>query len=184
MKIFFSLWGFILFFYPCSLLAYDIVWLGDMHYDETNLHTPDYFENKKRERHLKTLQRNLHSWEGTAPSYKLLEAAGATAKGTPFAFQIGDFAHGHAGSQSLATAMYDKAIKLIAGKFQVPVYFTPGNHEYVGIGAKQVDILLFLTPKILSYYLTSISNQLTLLYKAWNESDCYTKYCKSFGYLT
>ncbi|MCR5536165.1 MAG: metallophosphoesterase, partial [Succinivibrio sp.] len=119
---------------PLRALAYELVMLGDLHYDAQNLHTAAYFEQHKSQ-HQRTLSRNLSSWEGAAPSHALLEEAGQASEQSLFAIQVGDFAHGHAGSQALAAKMYAQVLKLLKANFKVPVYITPGNHEYAGAGA-------------------------------------------------
>lgn len=118
--------------------AYEIVRLGDMHYDSLNLHTKEYVERQAQSRKNR-LRRNLYSWDDSGLSNLVLEKAAKAAQNTPFAFEIGDFAHGFAGSQEQTSTMYTDAISRISGPFTVPFYFCPGNHEYRGIGAKALD---------------------------------------------
>jgi UDP-2,3-diacylglucosamine pyrophosphatase LpxH len=133
----------------CGAQAYEIVWLGDMHYDSPDLHTKEYVERQEQSSKNR-LRRNLYSWVDSGLSNLVLEKASKAAQNTPFAFEIGDFAHGFAGSQAQATTMYTDAISRISGLFTVPFYFCPGNHEYRGIGAKTLDktLLPYLKQKL------------------------------------
>ena len=157
--------------------AYEVVWLGDMHYDARNLHTKEYLEHQAKSRR-QTLRRNLYSWDDSALSYLLLETAARTAQNTPFAFQIGDFAHGFAGSKELATTMYTDAIRRISGPFKVPLYFSPGNHEYKGKDADKAlhnTLLPYLKQKIepsvkLKDYNFSLSHE-NDLFVFWNSVE-------------
>lgn len=115
--------------------TYKIIWLGDLHYDSKTVHEAKYFENMDIKKN-KSLKRNLYSWDGEeAPAKKMLAAAGEAAKGTAFAFQIGDFVHGHAGSEAMATKMNTELLDVCKKYFTVPFLYSPGNHEYAGKGA-------------------------------------------------
>ncbi|MCR5084961.1 MAG: metallophosphoesterase [Succinivibrionaceae bacterium] len=112
-------------------MAYELVWLGDMHYDSRVLHSEDYLAE---EEHQRALERNLYSWDG--PAQRLLAAAGKAARGTGFAFQVGDFSQGHGGTRGQSLLMFSGAIDAISSHLGVPTLFTPGNHEYRGKGAR------------------------------------------------
>ena len=115
--------------------TYKIIWLGDLHYDSKTVHEAKYFENMDIKKN-KTTKRNLYSWEGEeAPAKKMLAAANEAAKGTAFAFQVGDFAQGHAGSEAMATMMNKELLEICKKYITVPFLLTPGNHDYAGKGA-------------------------------------------------
>ena len=117
--------------------SYKIIWLGDLHYDGKTVHEAAYFENVDPKKN-KTTKRNFHAWEGeNAPGYKLLAVANKAAEGTPFAFQVGDFTQGHAGSEAMSKKMTTDLLDIIKKNFTLPFYLTPGNHEFAGKGAKK-----------------------------------------------
>ena len=117
--------------------TYKIIWLGDLHYDSKTVHEAAYFENVDPKKN-KTTKRNFHAWEGeNAPGYKLLTITNKAAEGTPFAFQVGDFTQGHAGSEAMSKKMTTDFLALVKKHFTLPLYLTPGNHEFAGKGAKK-----------------------------------------------
>ncbi len=117
--------------------TYKIVWLGDLHYDSMTVHEAAYFENVDPKKN-KTTKRNFHAWEGEkAPGYKLLTITNKAAEGTPFAFQVGDFTQGHAGSEAMSKKMTTDFLDIVKKHLTRPPYLPPGNHEFAGKGAKK-----------------------------------------------
>ncbi len=109
---------------------YNVIVLGDMHFDRMEYHDPDYPKKNTREiaRYVKVTEQNTP---------QLLDAAAKQiGADTPFVIQLGDLTQGDCGSRELQEAMFDGAFKLIKTHLPVPFLAVKGNHDVRGPGAK------------------------------------------------
>ena len=114
---------------------YQVLVLGDMHYDGMIFH--DLSENPPKFHYSPAeVKRNLTNTERWLP--RMLPVAAAVTKQAPFVIQVGDLTQGDCGSEALQTQMLESAWRMLKQHFpDKPVYFTPGNHDYRGPGAKK-----------------------------------------------
>ena len=116
--------------------TYQIVMLGDLHYDNEACREPSSIpalsDARKRE-----MKRNLRCWREGGESLKLLEQAGKAADElhSPFAIQIGDFCQGDAGSEKMAEKMILECMATCKKYIHVPFIAAKGNHDPRGKGA-------------------------------------------------
>ena len=102
--------GLVLILFVVSLFAaddtYQIVMLGDLHYDNVECREPEMLKNLQ-DWQKSELNRNLQSWREGGESLKMLEIAGKVAAelNAPFVIQNGDFCQGDAGSEAMATKL-------------------------------------------------------------------------------
>ena len=102
--------GLVLLLFVVTLFAaddsYQIVMLGDLHYDNVDCREPEFLKNLKDYQKYE-LNRNLRSWKEDGDSLKMLELAGkaATELNAPFVIQNGDFCQGDAGSEAMAAKL-------------------------------------------------------------------------------
>ncbi|MBP5670783.1 MAG: metallophosphoesterase [Victivallales bacterium] len=116
--------------------TYQIVMLGDLHYDNVDCREPEMMKNLKDYQKYE-LDRNLRSWREDGESLKMLEAAGKMAEqlNAPFVIQNGDFVQGDAGSEEMATKMILSCMDTCKKYIHVPFIATKGNHDPRGKGA-------------------------------------------------
>jgi hypothetical protein len=120
--------------------SYDILLLGDLHYDDKECrqdieHLPD---NRKKE-----LERNLSLWQkesGPIPAM-LLEAGGLTKK-TTFGVQLGDIIQGDCGAGKLHKKSLTSVLEMLKCHLQPNskdwhLFAIKGNHDIRGKGATQ-----------------------------------------------
>jgi len=117
--------------------AYQIVMLGDLHYDSEECREPSALKELTRNRQ-NEMKLNLRSWCESGESHKMLELAGKTADElkSPFVIQIGDFCQGDAGSEEMATKMILECMATCKNYIHVPFIATKGNHDPRGKGAE------------------------------------------------
>lgn len=132
--------GLVLILFAVALFAaddtYQIVMLGDLHYDNVECREPESMK-KLKDYQKYELNRNLRSWREGGESLKMLELAGKAAEElqSPFAIQIGDFVQGDAGSEAMAAKMIMACMNTCKQYIHVPFIATKGNHDPRGPGA-------------------------------------------------
>ena len=132
--------GLVLILFAVGLFAaddtYQIVMLGDLHYDNVECREPELMKKLKDYQQYE-LNRNLRSWKEGGDSLKMLEIAGKTAAelNSPFVLQIGDFCQGDAGSEAMAAKMIMACMNTCKQYIHVPFIATKGNHDPRGPGA-------------------------------------------------
>lgn len=132
--------GLVLILFAVALFAaddtYQIVMLGDLHYDNVECREPESLKNLKDYQKAE-MNRNLRSWREGGESLKMLELAGKAAEElqVPFAIQNGDFVQGDAGSEAMAAKMILSCMETCKQYIHVPFIATKGNHDPRGKGA-------------------------------------------------
>lgn len=115
------------------LQAYEVMLLGDIHYDtpETRLKDEKLAENQENAR-----IRNFERWEKNIPA--MLDAAGKrSAQNVAFVVQLGDIIHGGCGNEELQTKAFQEVLAVLKKQFSVPLYVVKGNHDIHGPGAEE-----------------------------------------------
>ena len=119
----------ILFLAALRLAAYEVLLIGDMHYDNADLHPGPLSDVTRAE-----LKRNLAAWESSIPA--LLDQAGKTARGrVEFTVQLGDFVQGDFESEELHARALRESLAIMREKLPAPLYLVKGNHDIRGKGA-------------------------------------------------
>ena len=132
--------GLVLLLFVVTLFAaddtYQIVMLGDLHYDNVDCREPETLKNLQDWQKYE-LNRNLRSWKEDGDSLKMLELAGkaATELNAPFVIQNGDFCQGDAGSEAMAAKLILSCMETCKKYIHVPFIATKGNHDPRGKGA-------------------------------------------------
>lgn len=157
----------------CSINnSYNIVLLGDIHYDRTDLHDHEVYKNFKPEvpyaqgvinenglfswrsqtlwvtknkgEDLRTVPKNVKMWEKDIPA--LLDNAADAAKknNTHYLFQLGDIVQGDAGTYDLHKKMLAGGLGALTSRFDCPVLVALGNHDTRGPGGMQAwqDVII------------------------------------------
>lgn len=115
--------------------SYNILVLGDLHYDARDLRVKDPGENKE-------FKRNITAWQKYIPG--MLQAASEIAnKECAFSIQCGDITQGDEGSYEFSAASFHRILALMEKQLQIPFYPVRGNHDVRGTGKRQAsdDIL-------------------------------------------
>lgn len=116
--------------------TYQIVTMGDLHYDNKECREPEMLKNLK-DWQKDEMNRNLRSWREDGESLKMLELVGKTAVelNSPFVLQMGDFCQGDAGSEAMAAKLIMACMNTCKQYIHVPFIATKGNHDPRGKGA-------------------------------------------------
>ena len=124
------------FFCIFALRAYEVLVLGDLHYDSLDVRSD---ADKLRPGLKRELERNLERWQSSIPL--MLEAAGkiATEQNVVFAVQLGDFIQGDCGSRKLQEKAFCDALGEVRKRLPLSIPFYPlkGNHDIRGKGAEE-----------------------------------------------
>ena len=132
--------GLVLILFAVVLFAaddtYQIVTMGDLHYDNKECREPEMLKNLK-DWQKDEMNRNLRSWREDGESLKMLELVGKTAAelNSPFVLQMGDFCQGDAGSEAMAAKLIMGCMNTCKQYIHVPFIATKGNHDPRGKGA-------------------------------------------------
>ena len=111
--------------------SYQVLWLGDLHYDEQVFHDQKKF--KYTERQLKNFRHYSKIWEiYTPPMLKV--AKGDFLKNSQFVIQTGDLIQGDSSSAEEKEAHVKKGIEVVCKDIKVPFYHVRGNHDARGEG--------------------------------------------------
>ena len=105
--------------------AYQVLILGDVHYDRADLHKdPDY--GKKNKSHA----RNLKMWKKATPELLTLAGKCAAAERPVFVVQLGDIIQGGAGTRELRLRMLKDGYAAVKKYFaKTPLLLVRGNHD-------------------------------------------------------
>ncbi|MBQ4105973.1 MAG: metallophosphoesterase [Lentisphaeria bacterium] len=114
-----------LVFTALTAASYEVVLLGDLHYDRADVHPADLKGHPQKE-----LARNLKFWQDRAP--KLLDAAAAKVNpATAFAVQVGDISQGDTSTQEGQELLFTDIMDKLGVRFkQTPLYVVKGNHDH------------------------------------------------------
>ena len=138
---------------------YQVVLLGDLHYDGAHIRIDG---KKLPPKSAGSLQRNLKHWQ-YIPA--MLQKVAAYTKANPVEFiaQCGDITHGDEGSQELAEQSFREVLAAVTKDQSLPLTVVRGNHDYRGKGKRQAsDVVLIehmlkqqvtqVAPKTHDYY--------------------------------
>ena len=119
---------------------YEVVLLGDLHYDAEDIRVdvdklPGY---RKRE-----MQRNIDAWEKNIPAVLKAAAGYAAMPSVLFTVQCGDLTQGDEGKYELACTSFERALAKITENQKKSVYVVRGNHDIRGAGKEKAgeDVL-------------------------------------------
>ena len=119
----------ILLLAAARLTAYEALLIGDLHYDNADLHPGKLSEVSRNE-----LKRNLAAWESAIPT--LLDNAGKAARGrVDLTIQLGDFVQGDYDAEELHRRAQRDILTMLREKLPAPIYLVKGNHDIRGKGA-------------------------------------------------
>lgn len=122
------------------LHAYEVMILGDTHYDTPETRQKD---EKLTENQEKARIRNFERWEKNIPA--MLDAAGKrSARNVAFVVQLGDIIQGGCGSEELQTKAFQEVLAVLKKQFSVPLYVVKGNHDIHGPGAEEAFTKIML----------------------------------------
>lgn len=128
--------------------AYQVLWFGDLHYDELVFH--DQKKCKYTPNQLKNFRHYSKIWEVYTPSM-LKVAKGDFLKKSQFIINTGDWIQGDSSSEVEKEAQMKKAIEVVCKDINVPFYPVRGNHDARGkngmIGYNKV-ILPFISTQL------------------------------------
>ena len=114
--------------------SYKVLWFGDLHYDEVIFHDKSKVNYTPRQQ----LNFDYYSgiWQKKAPA--MLQAAkDRHLNDADFVIQIGDWIQGDASSAEDKSLQMQKAIQVVAGDINKPVYTLRGNHDARGNGGME-----------------------------------------------
>ena len=144
MTFFKQFFAFILLFLAIFSFAnekYEVVLLGDLHYDAEDIRVgvdklPGY---RKRE-----MNRNIQAWQKNIPDMLTAASTYAAQPSVLFTVQCGDITQGDEGSYELACTSFERALKYVTKDQKKPLYLVRGNHDIGGKGKLQAcDDILF-----------------------------------------
>lgn len=149
----------------CAKNSYNIVMLGDIHYDRTDLHDHDVYKNfnpdvplaqgvlnkdglfswrsqtlwviKNRGEDLRTVPKNVKMWQKDIPQLLDNAAAAARENNALYLFQLGDMVQGDAGTYALHRKMLSGGLNSMTSRFNCPVLVAIGNHDTRGPGGQK-----------------------------------------------
>lgn len=105
----------------CS--SYQVVLLGDLHYDTLDSHGDI---SKRHEETQYAIKRNVEAWKTTVPD--LLERSGKH-KTPEFSIQLGDLVEGGFETADDHKRVTAEAVEKVTASQNRPVYFVKGNHD-------------------------------------------------------
>ncbi len=168
--------------------AYNLVMLGDIHYDRTDLHDHDVYKNfnpdvplaqgvlnkdglfswrsqtlwviKNRGEDLRTVPKNVKMWQKDIPQLLDNAAAAARENNALYLFQLGDMVQGDAGNYKLHHEMLSGGLASMTSRFECPVLMALGNHDTRGPGGMQAwqDVIVSHHDKVLKNAVRKDSN--------------------------
>ena len=113
---------------------YEVVLLGDLHYDSADIRkdVEKLTAGRKRE-----MQRNLHAWGKNIPAVLNAAKNYATQPSVLFTVQCGDITQGDEGSYEFARTSFERVLKIVNDGQKKPVYVVRGNHDIRGVGKEK-----------------------------------------------
>ncbi len=119
---------------------YQVVLLGDLHYDSADLRTN---VDKLKPRHYREMHRNMAAWEKNIPAVLKAAADYANNNDVLFTVQCGDITQGDEGKYQFAATSFERVLNLVNKDQTKPVYIVRGNHDVRGAGKEKAcsDVL-------------------------------------------
>ena len=120
---------------------YQVVLLGDLHYDSADLRTN---VDKLKPHHYREMNRNMAAWKKNIPAVLKAAADYANNNNVLFTVQCGDITQGDEGKYQFAATSFERVLNLVNMNHTKPVYVVRGNHDVRGKGkAKACKDVLF-----------------------------------------
>ena len=110
---------------------YQVVLLGDLHYDseDIRINTDKLKSYQKRE-----MQRNVALWKKNIPALLKAAADYANKNDVQFSIQCGDITQGDEGKYEFAVTSFKRVLQYVNQEHTKPVYVVRGNHDCRGKG--------------------------------------------------
>ena len=137
MTFFKQFFAFILLFLAIFSFAnekYEVVLLGDLHYDAEDIRVgvdklPGY---RKRE-----MNRNIQAWQKNIPDMLTAASTYAAQPSVLFTVQCGDITQGDEGKYEFARTSFERVLKIVNQNQKKSVYVVRGNHDVRGTGKEK-----------------------------------------------
>lgn len=113
---------------------YDVLWFGDLHYDEMRFH--DASKRKYSEHQMKTFRHYTKIWEKFNPPM-LKKAVSTIGNNTAFVIHTGDLVQGDSACAEDKDAHVKKALEVVTNGIRIPFYLVKGNHDPRGVGGNE-----------------------------------------------
>ena len=121
----------LVFLKAADLSDYQVLWFGDLHYDEQIFHDQTKFKYSPSQ--LKNFKSYSKIWEiYTPPMLKV--AKGGFLEKSQFVIHTGDWIQGDSSSEVEKAAHMKKGIEVVCAGMKVPFYPVRGNHDARGQG--------------------------------------------------
>ena len=119
---------------------YQVVLLGDLHYDSPDIRVDADKLPPGRQREMR---RNLAAWKENIPALLKSAASYANKNNVLFTVQCGDITQGDEGKYEFAVTSFERVLKLVTNDHTKPVYVVRGNHDCRGKGKQKAcaDVL-------------------------------------------
>ena len=119
---------------------YQVVLLGDLHYDSADLRTN---VDKLKPHHYREMNRNMAAWKKNIPAVLKAAADYANKNNVLFTVQCGDITQGDEGKYQFAATSFERVLNLVNKDHSKPVYVVRGNHDVRGAGKEKAcrDVL-------------------------------------------
>ncbi len=126
-----------------SPASFSFLLVGDLHFDRPEHHDITWVE-KHKPKDLSQIKNYCRITSEITPSlFRALKQAGSESQAA-FAIQVGDLVEGLCGSEELAAQQNREALEFIGkADLGVPFYFTKGNHDITGEGARDAFRTVF-----------------------------------------
>lgn len=139
--------------------SYDVLWYGDLHYDELIFHDQTKFKYTPGD--LRNFAYYSGIWRKFFPAM-LKKTKAEYADKVPFVIHTGDWIQGDSSSAEDKAAHLRKAIDVVCSGFDVPVYAVRGNHDARGEGGLEgyKKVMLPYINKLMKKELNSLNYRL------------------------
>ena len=140
MTFFKQLFAFLLLFLAIFSFAnenYEVVLLGDLHYDAADIRVDvDKLAGyRKRE-----MNRNIAAWQKNIPAVLDAAAQYSARPSVLFTVQCGDITQGDEGKYEFARTSFERILKIVNQNQKKSVYVVRGNHDIRGIGKEKAGV--------------------------------------------
>jgi len=122
-----------------SLAAYEVIVLGDLHYDAPEFHEREASGSESSGG--KTTYK-IKGWQPEQTPAMLDAAAGRVSPDTAFVVQLGDLVEGYAGNADVGYRRFVPAVAELKRRFPPPLYFVKGNNDAALNGGRAFDDIM------------------------------------------
>ncbi len=122
-----------------SLAAYEVIVLGDLHYDAPEFHEREASGSESSGG--KTTYK-IKGWQPEQTPAMLDAAAERMAPDTAFVVQLGDLVEGYAGNADVGYKRFAPAVAELKRRFPLPLYLVKGNNDAALNGGQAFDDIM------------------------------------------